>query len=184
MTTGTMANSRLKGTLYRIRNISLIVGGAAALAGVVFLAYAAVHLNRENIRRSIRLEAAGQIVEYVERTPRSGFLSKLPWNDDNGHAIMEFYSSDKTLEMKAFDEDLDGSLLGQGDRLEVILKGGKKVTCFQYKAINAAGVETAFRADNDPVENAKISGVKNYCMGQLESVDSIYQTVRAAKKAL
>ena len=181
MATNTTANSRLKDILYTIRNISLVAAGVAVLAGVGFLAYAAVHLNSENIRKSVKLEATGQMVKYLERTPRSGTLSHLSWNDKNGHAILEIYASDGNLEAKAFDEDLDGSLLGQGDRLEVILKGGKKVTCFSDKAINSANIETVFKANADPIEDAKISGASDYCGRQFERADSIYQTVMASK---
>ena len=181
MATGATAYSRIKDTLYTIRNISLIAVGAATLFGVSFLAYAAFHLNSENIRKSIKLEATGQKVEYLERTSRTGILNWLPWNDDNGHAIVKFYASDGNLEMQAFDGDLDGSLLGQKDRLEVMLKGGKKVTCSLDRAINAAGVETAFSANDDPIETAKNFGARDYCARQFEKADSIYQTVRAAK---
>ena len=182
MTTGTTANSSSRNALHvKIMKVSKIAGTAVAFGGLGFLLYAAFQLNSENISINFRLEATGQRVEYLERTPRSGILSKLPWNDDNGHAIIEIYTNDGNLEMKAYDEKLDGSLLGQDDWLEVILTDNKKVTCFPDKAINSAGIKTVFRADNDPVENAKIAGVEGYCMRQLESADSIYKTVRASK---
>ena len=128
------------------------------------------------------IEETGQRVEYFERTPRMGILRWLPWNDDNGHAIINFYSNE-TLEMRAYDEDLNGGLFGRNDRLELILKNHKKVTCFSGSVVNSNDVKTEFGFREDPIDNAENSAAAAYCLKYQERADIVYETVRQAVRA-
>ncbi len=151
-----------------VKDTAAFVGTIGILAGIVLTAYAGASINRENIRQAVIIEGGSQLVEYSARTPRRGIVSLLPWNDDNGHAIINYGNT------MAVDEDYNGSLFDSGDVI-AIKAGGKAVKCLLDKAVNAGGDDVLFTGSSDPIVNAMITGAKNYCESQRVSADTIYQ---------
>ncbi len=158
------------------KDIFAVVAFLGVLSGIVFVAYSGTNINRENIRQTFAIEGSGQRVEYLVRTPRKDLLRLLPWNDSDGHAIIMAYDGNGVKEKETFDEDYDGSLLGESDRV-VISIDGKTVKCFANKAINSKGENVPFVDSRDPILNAMVEGARGYCRTQTDAAEALYMQV-------
>lgn len=170
-------NSASHRLLNVVRNITAIVAVCGVLAGSGFLIYVGTGINKENIKQTVVLEGTGQRIDYRARTPREGLWRLVPWNDDNGHAIMSVYDLSGVKVLRAVDEDYNGNLLDERDELTVHIDG-KTVKCFLNKAINSKGEEVAFVGSDDPIINAMFEGARNYCSANAASANTLYLQTR------
>ncbi len=174
--------SRLRRSLGIAKNV--FVGGVfvAGVTGVVYGAYFIVNINSENIRESIALEGNGQKAEYFARAPRNGFLSRIPWNDDDGHAIIKVRNASGSEVMEAFDKNYNGSLADAVDAISVSIGKGK-ISCYAGKAVDLDGKDVPFVEPGDPLRNAMVTAARGYCSSQRAMAEEIYREVRKHIKA-
>ncbi|MBI2141669.1 hypothetical protein HYU16_04585 [Candidatus Woesearchaeota archaeon] len=158
-------------------NIATLAAVGCALAGFGFLVHFSAGINKEDTRQAVVIEGTGQRIEYLARTPRKGSLRLVPWNDDNGHAIMRAYDSSGVEVLKGVDEDYNGSFSDEGDKLTIRVDG-KTVKCFFDRGVNSKGEEFAFVASDDPITNAMVEGARGYCSTKVASANSLYLQTR------